>query len=134
MGMKSNCYTKALREPIFFLWELRNTNKKHEAAMYRSKKAEGLIAGGGKLIYDHAVPFSYLQKELLALDSVTTKTVEEVLLRHGIACLITKEEDRMLNKAGLGRKMPDGWNKQDCLARYSAIGIEIIENPDYKTE
>lgn len=134
LGMPSKCYAKALREPIFFLWELRNTNKKHEAALYRSRSSLELVAGQGQLIYDHAVPFNYLQKELLLLNSVTTENVECILLRHGVACLITKDEDNMLNQSGLGRKMPDDWDGNDCLARYRAIGIEIIKNPYHKSE
>jgi hypothetical protein len=125
MGMPASCYTKALREPIFFLWEVRVAKNKFQAAKYLSKAAVGLKAGGGELIYDHSVPFSYLQKQLMELDSVTIDSVREILLRNCTACLITSDEDKKLNKAGLRRRMPKDWDGIDVLARYRALGIEI---------
>lgn len=130
LGMPSSCYTKALREPIFFLWEIRLTKNKLKAAKYRSRAALGMKSGDGKLVYDHSVPFSYLQKELLDLVSVTIESVREILQRHGTACLITWDEDRALSKARLGRKMPEDWDRKDPLARYRAIGIEPLLNYD----
>lgn len=38
LGMPSSCYSKALREPIFFLWEKR-AGSKVKIAKYRSKQA-----------------------------------------------------------------------------------------------
>ncbi|MEO7099699.1 MAG: hypothetical protein ABI162_10085 [Luteolibacter sp.] len=130
MKMPPSCYSKALREPIFFLWELRIAKNKLKAAGYRSKAAVGMNAGGGKLIYDHSVLFSYLQDELLDLESVTIESVREILERHGTACLITWDEDRALSKAGLGRRMPPDWDRKDPLARYRALKIEILPNCD----
>lgn len=130
LGMPSSCYTKALREPIFFLWEIRLTKNKHKAAKYRSRAALGMKSGDGKLVYDHSVPFSYLQKELLDLVSVTIESVREILQRHGTACLITLDEDRALSKAGLSRKMPKDWDHVDALARYRAVKIEPLLNFD----
>lgn len=132
MGMPSSCYTKSLREPIFFLWELRYTKNKIKAAQFRSTASIGVEVGGGKLIYDHAIPFVYLQRELLNTQVVTRESVENVLVRYGTACLITKEEDIDLNKNGLGRKMPDGWNGFDPLARYRELGIDVVPNPHHQ--
>lgn len=126
--MPASCYTKALREPVFFLWELRSAKTKLAAAKYRSKAAIGMIAGNGDLVYDHAVPFCYLQRELLNIEQVTIEAVRLVLEKYGIACLITKEENRKLNKNGLNRKMPSGWDGVDSLARYKFLNIEVVEN------
>ena len=128
MGMPASCYTKALREPIFFLWELRFTKKKIEAAQYRSKAAVGMTYGKGELMYDHCVPFNYLQDELLGIELITTDSVSKVLERHGATCLITKDEDKALNDAGLSQKMPRGWDEKNHLARYHSVNIDVVCN------
>jgi hypothetical protein len=127
LGMPSNCYTKALREPIFFLWETRNGGKA-KVAKYRSKAAVGLKYGKAQLIYDHAVPFKFLQQKLLALQSVTEESIRSILEQHGIAVLITQAENALLNKHGYGSNMPPEWDGSDPLARYRAVGIELLPN------
>ena len=44
-----------------------------------------------------------------------------------VGVIITKAEDRRLDREGLGRKMPDGWDEVDIWARYKAAGIAIAE-------
>ena len=127
MDMPASCYTKALREPIFFLWECRTDKRKHHAAKFRSKNAVGLSLSDGNLVYDHAIPFNLTQKELLALPEVTQESVQKVLLKH-VAAVITQEEHGQLGKSGYASKMPDDWDHIDPLARYKAVGIEIVEN------
>ena len=129
MGMPSACYSKALREPIFFLWELRDTKKKYNAATFRSVSSLGVDPRRGGLVYDHAIPFVYLQRELLALEAPTKESVSVILLRHGVACLITKDEDLLLSKNSLGRSMPSDWDGTDVLARYNSVGIKVVPNP-----
>ena len=129
MGMPVSCYTKALREPVYFLWERRGEKTKEEIPRYRSQAAVGLGFGDGQLVYDHAIPFRYLQSELLQLDDVTAEAVRDVLLRHEIRVLITKSENGRLNASGLQAKMPPTWDGTDPLARYKAVGIELVENP-----
>lgn len=131
LGMPASCYSKALREPIFFLWELRHSKKKIHAAQFRSKAALGIKQGAGELIYDHAVPFVYLQRELLSLTAVDTKSVHEILMRYGVACLITKSENAKIDQERLQRSMPKTWDGSDPLARYHAVGIEVVPNPDH---
>jgi hypothetical protein len=128
MGMPPSSYSKALREPVFFLWECRDEKNKDRLARFRSTNTLGVKRVGGSVRYDHAVPFKYLQDELLKLSDVTVTTVREVLNRYGVSVLITDEEDERLNKAGLRYKMPNGWDGSDALARYKAIGIELVEN------
>jgi hypothetical protein len=85
-------------------------------------------SGAGELIYDHAVPLKYLQDELLNLDNPTTSSLAEALNRHSVVVLITKNDDRCLNKAGYRSKMPEGWDGVDQFARYKAVGIEVVPN------
>ena len=127
MGMPAACYTKALREPIFFLWETRR-GPKAKAARYRSRQALGMRFGQGELVYDHAVPFVLLQRALMALQPVNEETVGDVLNRYGVAVLITKAEHRRLDSEGFRDKMPATWDELDPLARYRAAGIELVEN------
>jgi len=129
MGMPSSCYTKALREPVYFLWERRSGKTKERTPQYRSRATVGLKFGDGQLVYEHAVPFNYLQSELLTLNDVAPGTVRDVLLRHGISVLITHTENACLNASGLQSKMPPTWDGTDPLARYKAAGIELVENP-----
>jgi hypothetical protein len=127
MGMPSSCYSKALREPVHFLWE-RREGSKIRAAKFRSQATIGLNFGGGLLVYDHAIPFKYLQAELLKLSDVTTDSVRNALNKFGTVALVTREENNILNHAGYGSAMPKDWNGTDSLARYKAVGIEIVEN------
>jgi hypothetical protein len=128
MGMPSACYSKALREPVHFLWERRVAKNKMGCAQFRSRAADGLAFGTGQLVYDHAIPFKFLLKELLELREVSTDSVREVLGRHCIVVLITKQENQRLNSLNLGSNMPTGWDHANPLARYAAAGIEIVEN------
>ena len=128
MGMPSSCYSKALREPVYFLWELREGRTKASGCRYRSQAAVGLTFGDGRLISDHAIPFCYLERELLALDDVTPEVVRSVLLRYEVRVLITKSENERLSASGLQSKMPLNWDGADPLARYRAVGIELMEN------
>jgi hypothetical protein len=127
LGMPPSCYTKALREPIHFLWE-RRAGSKSRCAKFRSKAAVGLQFGGGDLVYDHAVPFNYLQDELLSLSPVTEQAVARTLEKYGTIVLVTRAEDSRLSGAGYRGKMPPGWDGTDPLARYNALGIELVQN------
>jgi len=120
-GAPRGAYNKMLREPIFFMWETDSGRRKYDSAKYRSKKAKGKKKD---LIYDHSVPFKYLERELLELENPTPESVREVLDDYGVTCTITKAEDKILNKAGLNHKMPDDWDG-DPLARYKKVGIVV---------
>ena len=130
LGMPSSCYSKAVREPIFFLWECYR-KKKYQAARFVSNT--GLNSMGEKwgVVYDHCVPFRVLQDKLLCLDSPEPLSIRQVLEQYAVACLITKDEDRLLTRIGLNNKMPEPWNETDVLARYKTAGIDVTENPNY---
>ena len=130
LGMPSSCYSKAVREPIFFLWECYR-KKKYQAARFVSNT--GLNSMGEKwgVVYDHCVPYRVLQDKLLSLDSPEPLSIREVLEQYAVACLITKYEDRLLTRIGLNNKMPEPWNETDVLARYKTAGIDVTENPNY---
>ena len=132
-GMPVSCYSKALREPIHFLWERRHGTKV-QSAKYRSRSALMLKYGNSEIVYDHAVPFKYLQAELLALRTVSAFTVRDLLVKYDTIVLISKDENERLNLAGYGSAMPSGWEYgDDPLARYNETNIEIVSSWSCKT-
>jgi hypothetical protein len=128
LGMPSSCYAKALREPVYFLWERRRGGSKYKLARYRSVGVVGLKSGHGQLVYDHAIPFNCLLSELINLGDATPEAVRSVLEKYETCVVITKSDDDRLNASGLQAKMPDGWDHTDTLARYKAVGIELVDN------
>ena len=142
-GMPPAAYSKALREPIHYLWERRNSKNKIKCARYRSKMAysEGLKGA----IYDHALPFIFVQRKLLSID-LKPQNVDEnrdfvrnVLSNFCVAALITRSEDAILNERGFKKSTPcepDNCkvigslqiSPHELLARYKECGIEIEEN------
>lgn len=130
LGMPVSCYAKALREPIFFLWECYQINK-IQAAQYVSLAARGKIYGKGEIVYDHCVPYNIVQDKLLALQEPRTSAVREILERFVVAAIITKYEDQQLNKHKLKSKMPRAWDGMNILARYETVGIQLGPNPSY---
>lgn len=103
-------------------------NQRERIPQYRSRAAVGLRFGDHELVYDHAIPFKYLQSELLQLNDVTPEALRDVLLRYETRVLITKAENARLNASGLQSTMPRTWDQTDPLARYKAAGIELVEN------
>ena len=124
LGMPASCYSKALREPVHFLWERRN-GAKDSCVSHRSIAARGLTRATAALVYDHAIPFSYLQNAMLSLEIVEPETIRPLLEALSSAVLITDAENKLLNRLGLQRRMPSGWDGIDALARYTAANIDI---------
>ena len=132
MNMPSSCYSKALREPIYFLWEARASSKKNEICKYLSTKSIGIKIGNNKLVYDHVIPFKYVQKMLLALKTPSVEDIRIILEKYVVSCLITKEEDDRLKFHGLNSSMPKDWDGIYQLARYEAVGISVVLNSEMK--
>jgi hypothetical protein len=135
MGLPACCYSKALREPVHFLWERRIGASPHRvcgpkvcAERFRSKAARGLSFGKRKLVYDHAIPLNYLQDKLLKLSAVSPDAIRKLLTRLCVPVLITREENQIINRRGLAKRMPNGRNATGPLARYNAVGIAIVKN------
>ena len=77
------------------------------------------------------MPFRVLQDKLLCLDFPDPSSVQGLLQQYAVACLITKDEDRLLTPMGFNNKMPEPWNETDVLARYKTAGIDVTDNPHY---
>jgi len=89
------------------------------------------------VVKEHLVPLKVIENRLRLLveeKKVTLKNIASVLQELTHFATITKSEDALLRKAGLGRKMPDGFFEKghpdynDILARYKAVGIILESN------
>jgi hypothetical protein len=127
MGMTVAGYAKTPREAIYFVWS-RRLGSKAKSAKYRSRAAAGRKWGRREIVYDHAIPYHYELRALMELKEVAPETVRPVLEKYDVCAIITADEDARLTSAGLQRKMPDDWDQIDPLARYRAVGIELVEN------
>lgn len=129
MGMPASCYSKALREPIHFLWD--RIGAKHQSARYATEEALAAERGLGLIVFDHAIPFRYQLEDLISMSEITPDAVRSTLNKYGVTVLITKEQDRLLTSLGLQRNMPNGWDGLDPLARYKSANIPLVENPQW---
>ena len=127
LGMPKPCYSKALREPIFFLWEKNRNKNKYDSSKFRSYSAKDIPNNSGNLIYDHVMPFNYVLEKLLAINPLDLESVRECLMTNLIACTITKEENNLLSKNGFSHKMPDDWDGVDPMYRYKKVKIDFYE-------
>lgn len=127
MGGPIVIWTKALREAVYHAWEARRGSRER-AARYRSVSSRGLTFGSNKIVYDHAVPLKLVHAELMGLTEPDIATVRKILDRMLCACIVTVDENRAINQAGLGREMPTGWDGRNLLARYEAVKIAIEDN------
>lgn len=127
LGMPKSCYSKALREPIFYLWEKIEKTNKYNSSKFRSFAAKGIPNNSKNLIYDHAIPFNYVLEKLVAIKNLTPATVRKCLIDNLVTCTITKEENILLNKSGFLHKMPDDWDGIDPMYRYKKVKIDYYE-------
>lgn len=85
--------------------------------------------------WEHVVPVSIIgtkMKEDSNLIEKYFKGTDPLIDKIGHVCIVTKQEDKLLNKA-YKNKMPDGlekkpiedWTEEDVWARYTRKGIKI---------
>ena len=130
LGMPKACYTKALREPVFFLWEAYGKTKV-QAARYCSESCLATGVDASVRVYDHAIPFRFVEASLLGIDNPNPDSVRIILESKLITCLITRDEDKRLTSLGLSSKMPGDADESNYLARYESAGIKVVPNPYY---
>lgn len=79
------------------------------------------------LVFEHVIPFSIYCKKLLELYDNSELDVKRFkwLMSQIHVCIVTKEENKRLNKKNLSC-MPKNWQWGDNpFARYNACGIEV---------
>ena len=125
-----------------FIRQATETKTFHLTTDYRSRAAQELIAQQPivsaaqyhswcrkNLRHEHMVPTSVILKMLLNEPNLSVEFIAGVLRRYGLRATITKQEDRVLNSAGLARKMPPQFDEagspmfQNPCARYMQAGL-----------
>ncbi len=100
---------------------------------YRSKRAIEEFKGDPKkqaknTVRDHAFPIQKLAHWLTHLDVKTTDSLWHFLDEHLVSVVITKEENHLLSKRGLGHDIPPDSDGVNLFDRYHAVGIEVIDH------
>lgn len=89
-------------------------------------KANGNTERGitGKLSHEHVVPAMTVVDILFSIDPTSpTLRYESQIRKFSVVAIITRDEENVLSKAGLARKMPDDWDGRDVWARYRKTGL-----------
>lgn len=131
-----------------FIWCLPGTDgrkngkpsKKQNASL--KYKSEGVIEGEKKyskngipskqIVDEHVVPRKLIKEKLLSLLDSNEYTDYEKFKEIALLaknCLITKEENNILNSLGLKQKMPEG-QENDIWARYKKANINVYEKQE----
>ena len=126
-GSPIAAHARAVREAIYELWESYGRSKA-ASAKWRSRASLASIADRNGHVYDHAIPFTLVHRELLEVSELSPEAIRPILEARVQAALITRREDEELTRIGLRSKMPSDWDGVNLLARYEAAGIEVIEN------
>lgn len=120
--------------------------------VFNANKGEGLKKRNGEKVQitdEHIIPKAVVIEYLK--DAYKNNTLSDSMILYmtkllSYSCLVTAEENDLLQKQGLQRKMPDGWHfpedldfakedlpdleKLDFFARYKKAGIMYVENPN----
>ncbi|NWO06817.1 MAG: hypothetical protein HLX50_14305 [Alteromonadaceae bacterium] len=112
---------------IYYQYVRYSLDEFRDINFYISDAAKGLSRKD--VIHEHVIPHSIVMSKLLALKSLSNEDIMGIIKSYYVICVITKEEDKRLNAAGLRTKMPDGWDdKSDSVfARYQRVDISISE-------
>jgi len=93
---------------------------------YASEAAKPFLHIGGAVISDHCVPLSLLVQRVLRERIADVDLLVNLAAQYSAMALITVEEDNRLSSFKLRKSMPPDWDGQDKLARYKAIGINMV--------
>ncbi len=104
-------------------WTLSELDGKHAGCRFWSSQA---LDQRTDLRHVHSVSRRLLITMLPEVSAPTEENVRRVLdLCVGV--VVTAEEDRALNAAGMRSRMPEGWDGRDVFARYRAVRIEVVD-------
>ena len=118
-----------------FFWKYTEASGKYAGCRYWSVKAASSRATkDAPLRHEHLVPRKILVDMFFKLREDELHKVEELFRRYCIGVVVTAEEDRLLNKAGLRQKMPVGDWLENPWVRYAHVEIKIARNRYIPTE
>ncbi|MDR9500401.1 MAG: hypothetical protein RI601_01255 [Desulfurivibrionaceae bacterium] len=106
-------------------WVWSEFDGKHKGCKYWSSKALTSGLPNRELVHEHIVPKRVLISSIINEIENTPDEIHEYLERFCIGVVVTKDEDALLNDAGLRSKMPAHWNGSDPWARYNEVGIRV---------
>jgi hypothetical protein len=127
LGKKDKCCFGNIRNNI------NNVNgylEMHEGYYYGL--SEGFIKNEDKpsIRIEHGIPAKVLIRILNRMQLTSNEELLDFLRSVYSICLVTKEEDKKIDKAGYREKMPDGWNiPDDWRIRYVYSGINLLKSP-----
>ncbi|WP_143072614.1 MULTISPECIES: hypothetical protein [unclassified Variovorax] len=93
---------------------------------YASVQARPFLQVGGPVIADHCIPLSLLVQRVLRERIADVDVLVKLAYEHSAMALVTKDEDQKLTEFRLRKSMPSDWDGKDPLARYKAIGIDVL--------
>ena len=80
---------------------------------------------------EHCIPGIILIRELIErAHDLTPESLIDLLSTRLTAAVITREENKLLDKVGLQARMPDGADPTDPWARYRAADLNPDEHVD----
>lgn len=126
LGLPSSRIGRIEREAIYFLYESEEgkfpEGRPHSASARAIRKATNGSLSNADVTYDHAIPLAALRPGLR--DAVTSyEAMAAFLKRYVQGVVITREEDKQLNRAGWRSSMPGDAMGDDLMARYRSVGI-----------
>ena len=125
---KQGAFLNSKNNPI---WHNNPSPKKDKDALlgmhFISDMALDVLEQGSsvRLIKEHSIPVSVIQKILIQQKPKTINDIENILLRFYRLGVLTKHEDDILRLKGLNSKMPTSWDFNDSVfSRYEVAGIK----------
>lgn len=124
---------KLLREAVWFYWELPRlprplVRQKYPTTVPWSPDARAAYHSNprrrGGLVIEHSEPMTLVLRRLLDA-RLDAERALAILDRPRAYAVITTEESRQLEAAGVGRALPAGEAAGDALARYRAAGWDL---------
>lgn len=100
------------------------------SSTYLQKKVHGHAKRTNQnmsLVWEHVVPTDVIIEEFLQNQSKQKYQKYINLLKYGVVCIVTKDEDNKLNKKGLRCKMPkdQALSPTNMWDRYKSAGISV---------
>lgn len=91
-----------------------------------SKKALSVMEGKhtDRLVKDHSIPIKIIRSEFSKLETPNIEIIKHFLIANYKLGVITKTEDRLLDKRKLRSGMPENWDGKNWRARYEKVNIE----------
>ncbi len=119
-----------IRDAVHEYWELRHGGLSHSC---HSRSGAARLNTHESHVLDWPIPRNHLARQLLQLPDVDLRVplFQRLLYEHAGFVLITAEEAKRLDAAGLTEALPADWDRLDRYARYAACNIVMGEPTGY---